>query len=111
MPFEEEKGPGTHCVRMHYFPSKSWEFLFLSAYLSVNVDLDLSNIPKKSFMLAAFQAKDKFSCWDKFSYDQRATPTEELAMVVLDQNMNLFVGILSLLATFSPATIGRVLNV
>ena len=63
-------------------------------------------------MLAAFQAKDKFSCCDKFSYDQRATPTEELAMVALDQNiMNLFVGILSLLATFPPATIGRVLNV
>ena len=28
---EEEKGPGTHCVRMRYFPSKSWEFVFLSA--------------------------------------------------------------------------------
>ena len=38
---EEEKGPGTHCVRMRYFPSKSWEFVFLSAYLSVNVNLDL----------------------------------------------------------------------
>ena len=43
---EEEKGPGTHCVRMHYFPSKSLELIFLSAYLSVNVNLDLRNMPK-----------------------------------------------------------------
>ena len=28
-PFEEEKkGPGTHCVRMRYFPSKSWNSYF-----------------------------------------------------------------------------------
>ena len=47
-PFEEEeKGPGTHCVCMRYFPSKSWEFVFLSAYLSVNVNLDLRCMPKK----------------------------------------------------------------
>ena len=40
-PLREEKGPGTHCVRMRYFPSKSWEFVFLSVYYSVNVTLDL----------------------------------------------------------------------
>ena len=29
---------------MRYFPSKSWEFVFLSIYYSVNVTLDLSCI-------------------------------------------------------------------
>ena len=54
-PFEEEeKGPGTHYVRMRYFPSKSWEFVFLSAYLSVNVNLDLRYMPKNHF------------CWQRF---------------------------------------------
>ena len=54
-PFEEEeKGPGIHCVRMRYFPSKSWEFIFLSAYLSVNVNLDLRCMPKNH------------SCWQHF---------------------------------------------
>ena len=60
-PFEEEeKGPGTHCVRMRYFPSKSWEFVFLSAYLSVNVNLDLGYMPKNPF------------CWQRFGLK---TPT------------------------------------
>ena len=53
-PFEEEKGPGTHCVCMLFFPSKSWEFVFLSAYLSVNVNLDPRYMPKNHF------------CWQRF---------------------------------------------
>ena len=54
---EEEKGPGTHCVRMRYFPSKSWEFVFLSAYLSVNVNLDLRCMPKNHFCWQGFGLK------------------------------------------------------
>ena len=57
---EEEKGPGTQCVRMRYFPSKSWEFVFLSAYQSVNVNLDLRYLPKNHF------------CWQRFGLK---TPT------------------------------------
>ena len=54
-PFEEEeKGPGTHCVCMRYFPSKSWKFVFLSTYLSINVNLDLRCMPKNHF------------CWQRF---------------------------------------------
>ena len=65
-PFEEEeKGPDTHCVHMRYFPSKSWEFVFLSAYFSISTNLDLRNMPKNHFLLAAFQAKD--ACCDQFS--------------------------------------------
>ena len=52
-PFEER--PGTHCVRMRYFPSKSREFIFLSAYLSVNVNLDLRNMPKIIFCWQCFK--------------------------------------------------------
>ena len=44
-PFEEEKGPGTHCVHMHYFPN---------SYLSVNVNLDFRYMPKNHF------------CWQHF---------------------------------------------
>ena len=25
-PSQKERGPGTHCLRMLYFPSKHWEF-------------------------------------------------------------------------------------
>ena len=60
-PFEEEKGPGTHCVRMCYFPNKSWEFIFLSV-----MNLDLRNMPKNHFLLAVFRAED--TCCDQFSY-------------------------------------------
>ena len=57
-PFEEEeKGPSTYCVRMRYFPSKSWKFIFLSAYLSVNVNLDLRYIPKNHFCWQRFELK------------------------------------------------------
>ena len=57
-PFEdEEKGPGTHCVCMRYFPSKSWEFVFLSAYLSVNVNFDLRCMPKNYFCWQHFRLK------------------------------------------------------
>ena len=53
-PFEEEeKGPGTHCVRMHYFPNKSWEFVFLS----VNMNLVLRNMPKNHFCWQYFGLK------------------------------------------------------
>ena len=44
--FEGGERPGTHCLRMRYFPSKSWEFVFSSAYYSVNVTLDLRCMPK-----------------------------------------------------------------
>ena len=43
---EEEKVPGTHCLRMRNFPSKHWEFVILSIYYSVNVTLDLRSYPK-----------------------------------------------------------------
>ena len=39
---------------MRYFPRKSWEFVFLSAYLSINVNLDLRYMPKNHF------------CWQRF---------------------------------------------
>ena len=57
-PFEEEeKGPGTHYVCMRYLPSKSWEFVFLSDYLSVNMNLDLKNMPKNHFCWQCFGLK------------------------------------------------------
>ena len=62
-------------MRMRYFPSKSWEFVFLSAYLSVNVNLDLRYMPQKSFLLVAFRAQD--ACCDQFRYHKRAISTEE----------------------------------
>ena len=54
---EEEKGPGTHWMCVRYFPSKSWEFVFLSAYLSVNVNLDLRYMPKNHFCRQHFGRK------------------------------------------------------
>ena len=67
---EEEKGPSTHCVRMCYFPSKSLELIFLSAYLSVNMNLDLRHMPKNHF----YWAKDiQFNS----SYHKQAASTEE----------------------------------
>ena len=65
-PLREEKGPGTHCLRMCYFPSKSWEFIFLSVYYSVNVTLDLSCMPKNRQSLPQFFAKDTYC--DESSY-------------------------------------------
>ena len=68
MPFEEEKGPGTYRGRMRYFP---WEFVFLSAYLSINVNLDLRNMPKNYFYkLGVFWVNDAWC--DQFSYHKRA---------------------------------------
>ena len=58
-PFEEEeKGPGSHCVRMRHFPSKSQ----LGIHIFV---LDQRNRPE-NHLLAAFWAKD--ACYDQFSY-------------------------------------------
>ena len=57
-PFEE-KGSGTHCVRMRYFPCKRWELVLLSAYLSVNVSLDLSFMPKNHFGWQRFGLKTR----------------------------------------------------
>ena len=46
--------PGTHCLRMRQNSQKSWEFVFLSVYLPVNVNLDPTSMPKNRL------------CWPRF---------------------------------------------
>ena len=41
-----EREPGTHCLRTRQNSQKSWEFVFLSVYLSINVNLDPTSLPK-----------------------------------------------------------------
>ena len=38
--------PGTHCLCMRQNSQKSWEFVFLPIYLSINVNLDPTSMPK-----------------------------------------------------------------
>ena len=46
--------PDTHCLRMRQNSQKSWEFVFLYVYQSINVDLDLISMSKN------------YLCWPLF---------------------------------------------
>ena len=41
-----EREPGTHCLHMRQNSHKSWEFIFLSIYQSVNLNLNPRSMPK-----------------------------------------------------------------
>ena len=45
-----EREPGTHCLRMCQNSQKSWELAFLSVFLTVNMNLDPTNMPKMVYV-------------------------------------------------------------
>ena len=62
-------------LRMRYFPSKHWEFVFSSIYYSINVTLVLSCMHKNRLCLPQFFAKDTYC--DESSYHKWVKLTEK----------------------------------